>query len=365
LPDAFSAGNFLASLWIVEPGMGESRLPLFAYVDETGNTGHNIFDEVQPDFFTGALITRGDFDVAFGKRTRDIAATFGATSLHGQELGIRRLESVAADLLRLFESARPNFFVSRVEKKYLLATKMYDSLFDSGENAAVGWHHYNLRPLRLMLTFKLAAMIDEDTAKLFWRCILEPNEQKAYEMLPKLCEALQKNIDRVPDAKSRQVIGEGLEWARTHPKSIQIHTDRKTARQGHFPNLVAFSNLLNGLDDLSRRLKKPIARISHDRQSEFQKTIEAWHELATNASPDEIRWAGESHVLQKVPGSNISVLEDSQCPGIQIADIVLWLYAQFRKGKELPAVSSWNTCSSTGGRATSHSLVSRGSCPKR
>ncbi len=38
-----------------------------------------------------------------------------------------------------------------------------------------------------------------------------------------------------------------------------------------------------------------------------------------------------------VRGSNFSVLEDSQCPGIQIADIVLWLYAQFRKGKELPS----------------------------
>ena len=30
--------------------MGESKLPIYAYVDETGNTGHNLFDEVQPDF---------------------------------------------------------------------------------------------------------------------------------------------------------------------------------------------------------------------------------------------------------------------------------------------------------------------------
>ena len=31
---------------------------MFAYVDETGNTGKNIFDLDQPDFFTGALITK-------------------------------------------------------------------------------------------------------------------------------------------------------------------------------------------------------------------------------------------------------------------------------------------------------------------
>jgi hypothetical protein len=57
---------------------------------------------------------------------------------------------------------------------------------------------------------------------------------------------LLENLDRLPDAKSREVLGQGLEWARDHPESIQIHTDRKSARQGHFPNLVAFANLLHG-----------------------------------------------------------------------------------------------------------------------
>ncbi len=28
---------------------------LYAFVDETGNTGHNLFDKAQPDFFTAAL----------------------------------------------------------------------------------------------------------------------------------------------------------------------------------------------------------------------------------------------------------------------------------------------------------------------
>ncbi|WP_143539997.1 DUF3800 domain-containing protein [Rhizobium sophoriradicis] len=55
--------------------MGESKLPFFAFVDETGNTGHNIFDEVQPDFLTAALISRGNFDAQFGARVAAIAAT--------------------------------------------------------------------------------------------------------------------------------------------------------------------------------------------------------------------------------------------------------------------------------------------------
>ena len=49
--------------------MGDSKIPLFAYVDETGNTGHNLFDEAQPDFFTAALVTKGDFDIQYRLRT--------------------------------------------------------------------------------------------------------------------------------------------------------------------------------------------------------------------------------------------------------------------------------------------------------
>jgi hypothetical protein len=60
-----------------------------------------------------------------------------------------RLEIIADDLDALSEASRAHFFLSRVEKRYLLAVKMFDMLFDSGENAAVAWHNYNLRPLKI------------------------------------------------------------------------------------------------------------------------------------------------------------------------------------------------------------------------
>ena len=103
--------------------MGESKIPLFAYVDETGNTGHNIFDEKQPDFFTAALITRGNFDASHGARVAAIALALGQSSLHAKDLGMHRLESVSRDILELLVASKAMFFVSRVEKKYLLVTK--------------------------------------------------------------------------------------------------------------------------------------------------------------------------------------------------------------------------------------------------
>lgn len=315
--------------------MGQSKIPFYAYVDETGNTGHNLFDEQQPNFYTAALITKGDFDLVAAKAVQDAALKVGNGTLHAKELGMQRLEMIAPEILDLLQSSNAHFFVSRVEKRYLLATKIFDALFDSGENAAVAWHHYNLRALRVIFAFKLASIVDEETARLFWQCIMEPKKERVLEMLPSVCEALEKNIHQIPDERSRQVLGDGLRWARTHPDAIQVHTDRKIAKQGHFPNMVAFANLLDGLDHYSKTFKRPVARITHDQQSEFEKTLAVWHEMHSNASPEEIHWAGETYSLQKVVGSKFEVKSDSNSPGIQIADVVLWLYSQLKKGKHI------------------------------
>lgn len=68
--------------------MGEARTPLFAYVDESGNTGRNIFDTAQPDYYTAALVSRGDFDRNYGDQVRAIAGKVGATAIHANELGL-------------------------------------------------------------------------------------------------------------------------------------------------------------------------------------------------------------------------------------------------------------------------------------
>jgi hypothetical protein len=316
--------------------MGESKRPIFTYVDESGNTGKNIFDKNQPDFYTAALISKGDFDVSYGHQVKDIAQKVGADAIHANELGLGRLEGIAGDLRTLIKTSGVHFFVSRVEKRYLLATKMFDVLFDSGENAAVAWHNYNLRPMRLILAFKLASIIDDSIAHLFWDCLLLPREEDARMLLPEICEKLKARLSGIPDARSRELLKDGLEWVMKHPECVQVVTEQKIAKQGHFPNLVAFSNLLAGLQEYSKRWKKKIARITHDEQNEFGKMLRSQHHLFSNAAPDVIEWAGEKYSLQKAAGSEFVIKRDDESPGIQLADVSLWLYGQHLKGKTLP-----------------------------
>jgi hypothetical protein len=316
--------------------VGASKTPFFAYVDESGNTGKNIFDAKQPDFFTAAVVTKGDFDVGYGSAIRAVANRLCVDAIHASELGFDGLERIADDLGAILFEAQAHFHVSRVEKSYLLATKMFDILFDSGENAAVAWHHYNIRPLRIMLAFKLAAIIDDDIARQFWDCLLLPKEEDARAKFPEICAALKVRLDIIPDERSREVLGEGLDWIIKHPTAIHLVTERKLAKQGHFPNLVAFGNLLQGLQILSQRYKKKVARITHDEQSEFSKTLTSWHEMFSNARPDVVRWGGDDISIQMIPGSEFVIKADSESPGIQMADVALWLYAQSLKGKILP-----------------------------
>lgn len=316
--------------------MGASKVPFYIYVDESGNTGKNIFDAAQPDYFTASVISKGDFDALYNQQIRIIASKLGAVAVHANEFGLGKLELIAEDLFLLIQRSGVMFFVSRVEKKYLLATKIFDVLFDSGENAAVAWHNYNFRPLKSILAFKLGHIIDESIARDFWKCLLMPREADARKMLPLICNSLKSRLSRLPDQRSRDVLGEGLDWIIKHPECVQFATEQQIAKKGHFPNLVAFVNLLDGLQGLSLKFKRRVACITHDEQSEFGRSLRSTHSLLVNASPDEIEWFGARYSVQKVPGSRFEMKRDQDSVGIQMADVALWLYGQFLKGKEIP-----------------------------
>jgi hypothetical protein len=309
---------------------------MFAFVDETGNTGANLLDESQPDFYTAALITKSDFDLVYAQDIRRLAKQFGDGPLHGKDLGFGRAEAIAKALLQVFKKADARFFISRVEKRYLLATKIFDTFFDSGENAAVAWHIYNVRPLKIILALKVASIVSEDVALSFWNMLLEMNEAKAKGALPSICQSIIERVDELPDQRSRDIVRDALIWAQEHPETIHIHLDSRQARNGHMPNMVAFANLLDGLEGFSKRWARPVRRITHDRQSQFDKTLTSWHEMYSNASPEPIKLVGETVVFQKVAGSIFEVKSDVDSAGIQAIDVILWLYLQHTREARFP-----------------------------
>lgn len=309
---------------------------MYCFVDETGNTGANLFDEIQPDYYTAALITRSNFDLVYKSAIKKLAQSLGRESLHANEIGFEGLQKIAPSITKILKNSDGRVFISRVEKKYLLCTKIVDHLFDAGENPTIPWHYYNIRPLRLMMVFKVSLILQKTDAEKFWQCLMERNEKKCRDLLQEFCSEVLPNVERIPDSRSREIIGGAIGWIIDHPEAPLLHTKGKNAAQGHMPNMVAFSNLMDGIDRYATKLGKQVKKITHDQQEQFQKTLVAWHGMYTNASPEPLQLPGETHVLQKVPNSEFELKNDENSPGIQVIDIILWLYRQYLSGKDFP-----------------------------
>lgn len=308
---------------------------MFAYVDETGNTGSNIFDEQQPNFYTAALVSRSNFDLLYAARVNALSRDLGVDSIHASLLGARGIEASAREIGKILKASEARFFVSRVEKSYLVATKVFDVFFDAGENPAVSWTTYNSRVLRLVLCFKLATILDDDIVKAFWMMLLEKNEQKARSSVPGICNAVIGRVDGIVDARSREIVTDALSWCAAHPEALDFYQQGQEAKNGHMPNMVAFANLMQGIDDLARRWGRQLRKIVHDRQSQFEGTLRTWHGRFANASSEPMQIAGESYTLQLGNGSSFEVSASGNSPGIQMADVILWLHRKACEGQNL------------------------------
>jgi hypothetical protein len=129
---------------------------------------------------------------------------------------------------------------------------------------------------------------------------------------------------------------EAFTWAIENYDRITVHSATKLARYGHMPNMVAFTNLIDGIDRQSQAWGKSVKIIKHDRQTQFEKSLAFVHELYANADATPIEWSSmPKYSLQKANGSKFVVSNRTESPGIRLVDIVLWLFSRMNGGDEL------------------------------
>ena len=112
---------------------------MFFFIDESGNTGNNLFDASQPLLCYGTLSSRLNPDV-LGKR--DHAAMLrelGVTCLHANELGLSRLTKVAPVLIRLQKRFDFRFDYFYIHKRTYALSMLFEAIFDYERNRALKW----------------------------------------------------------------------------------------------------------------------------------------------------------------------------------------------------------------------------------
>lgn len=140
-----------------------------AHTDESGNTGHNLFDPSQPTFWTGTLLTERDPNTEAAEATAQAASSIGVGELHGADLGLDRVESVADILREQLVRLDSRLVFTRIEKRHYARLKLADTILDSGVNAAVSPAHYTNRLFRLSLALQLVVNVSPRSEEEFWR----------------------------------------------------------------------------------------------------------------------------------------------------------------------------------------------------
>lgn len=307
---------------------------LYFYIDESGHTGTNLFDQNQPLLYYGVLSSRVNVDIIAESELKQMRAFVGETRLHAADLGYKRLNSIREGLLKLQKKFDMRFDLHRVAKPDHAIICFFDQVFDQGINPAMSWLGY-WTPIRYVLLLKIASLFDAQLAERAWEARIEIDDSKAEQGLVTVCLELRNRVDNLPDARSRQLISDTLGWAINNPSEIYYNTKNKEDRLQVTPNLIGFQSVMLGIATRIKKHKKEASRIIVDKQSQFnqaQKTLSEF--FASVCGKPWINGPG-------LPTTNHSCMPTipiefaSSSAGLELADVYLWVFKRFLEKKPI------------------------------
>ena len=292
---------------------------LEAYSDESGNSGSNIFDEAQPLFWTGTLIAAPSIDRVGASAVGALCRRLGVAELHGNDLGLGRIEAIADGLLEALNGVRARFAFSALEKVHVASTKFVDTVLDSDVNKAVSPLHYGVRGLRMLYTATIVECMDRRDQKEFWEAY-RTADGDAFRAIFRRVDA---RIQRLARGRTKQVLRDAFAWAIDHPTAV---LDFKRS-QGDAPNMIGFGLVFDGVHAALAGTKARVRKFVHDEQKEFGREMKVWFEALR-------RWTGSTaatsfradiHRINVIQG-DFELAASKDTPGLQLIDVVLWLY---------------------------------------
>ncbi|MBT9492387.1 MAG: DUF3800 domain-containing protein [Paucibacter sp.] len=311
---------------------------MFFYVDESGHTGSELFDATQPVLYYGVISSDVNLDVLAEDRLKPLRKRLGVNRLHATQLGVGRLSTIAAELVAIQKKLDLRFDLYRVNKPDHAIICFYDQVFDQAMNPAVTWTSY-WTPLRYVFLLKLASLFEEDDARLAWAARIDTNRTRANEGLVTVCQRIAGRVEQLPDARSRQLIRDGLMWAAQNPDAIGYNVGHQNDIKQISPNIIGFQFVMKGIAKRILQRGKRASRIVVDRQSEFnkaQKTLSEFFaavsgmEGATGPGMPKVSFAG-------MPKTPIEFAAGTDSAGLELVDVYLWLSKRLFDGKDIGA----------------------------
>ena len=291
---------------------------MYAYTDESGQTGLDLFNQEQPVFWTLTLLSPAELDDLLRSRHAEWLEELGVARLHGSQLGLRGIEQFASRAREFLELTESVLILTFIHKPYHGAVKFVDTVLDSGLNKAVDLLHYGFRPLRLPLALGLIASTTVADVRTFWAAYGSGSEQQFRSVV----QSVRARVQRWPDRRVRQLLEDALGWATEHPRVFM------ESRRSDFdaPNLVALGLIVNVLHHRLGFKGEQVLRFVHDQQQQFGRALKQMFEMVKQLSPKELPLTSllDWETMTTFPCS-IELVNSAASPALQLVDCLLWL----------------------------------------
>ena len=323
---------------------------MFFHIDESGNTGMNLFDANQRRLSYGVLSSRLNVD-ALGKRAhREMAERLGVSSLHANEMGVGGLAKIEDVLHALQKRFRFGFDYYYIDKPVHALVVLFDAVFDAGINDAVKWDLY-WTPLRFVAITNLARIVDEGLLKEAWGLCTARKTKALPERVVALLRELKAHTEESElDGRTKELFADAFEFGIRNPMDLDFgvtHTKLVS------PNAVGFQFVVRAIARRARKGGNGPVSIKVDRQQQFNKAQIETHDLLTaigegirSASAEERAFYFHHPLLRdmdrkdlELKGMPIKVPEVSSSSasiGLQIVDLYLWTTNRLLRGEDLP-----------------------------
>jgi len=292
---------------------------LYAFSDESGNTGNHIFDGAQPYFWIGTLFCFANIDLETQGKVEHWKKKVCVEELHGAELGLDGIEMIADELKEFIDYYNLYFSFIRIEKQHLAGTKFVDTLLDSGINKAVSWLHYGTKVLQLPLALYIIENLTLHDRVTFWNAYKKGDGEVFRGILGNLAWRIKHHVK---DKRAQELLIDAILWALDNPHPLL----EATLSELDAPNMVAFSLLLDGVHKIHEETGLRVAKFKFDEQSQFGKSMEEMFNIL-------YRIKFQDSLLAPLPKSK--EIETFKCPiefisskssvCLQVIDVILWL----------------------------------------
>ena len=299
---------------------------MYCFVDESGNTGSNLFDDKQPMLYYGVITCKVNLDIVAKPMLEGLKGKLKVDRLHANELGVARLSKVASTIAKFSTKRDVRFSFYKVSKPDYAIISFFDQVFDSGINSAIPWHLY-FTPLRYALLFNVRHLFDRATAERAWAARQERDPAKCAELLKRICATLLERISRLPDQRARELISGGLKWASANPFEIDYGVSNKDSALQISPNLIGFQQVLHSIAEQAARQSRTVRAITVDRQDQFnhaQRELSKFYQRMRGLKGD--MGPGMPTVdMSNMPEVSPAFRPGDESAGLELVDVTLWI----------------------------------------